>query len=159
MFPVGLQTQEAEINLVRATESFPDKMHFTFANGVENGPTTVMVWKDFVCEAFYHLSPAEDVALTSILLRPSPIVAVSKVNFSTSKRGYGSVPRVYVKTEKDRSFSPKEQHIAVTKSLTDKQLALRSDLISAQAQAKHAEKQRPDRAEQGAGERGGAREP
>ncbi|EFJ31217.1 hypothetical protein SELMODRAFT_88885 [Selaginella moellendorffii] len=127
MFPVGLQTQEAEINLVRATESFPDKMHFTFANGVENGPTTVMVRKDFVREAFYHLSPAEDVALASILLRPSPIAAVSKVNFSTSKRGYGSVPRVYVKTEKDRSFSPREQDIAVTKSLPDKVYSIESD--------------------------------
>nr|3STY_A Chain A, Methylketone synthase 1 [Solanum habrochaites]3STY_B Chain B, Methylketone synthase 1 [Solanum habrochaites] len=76
----------------------------TYENGPTNPPTTLIAGPKFLATNVYHLSPIEDLALATALVRPLYLYLaedISKEVVLSSKR-YGSVKRVFiVATEND----------------------------------------------------------
>lgn len=55
-------------------------------------------------EAFYHLCPAEDIALARLLLQPEALAPLAAPVVITEEN-YGRVPRVYIETIQDKAIT------------------------------------------------------
>lgn len=77
---------------------------FTFDNGPNNPPTTFLFGPNFLSQRVYDLSPPEDVALATTLVRPLRLFTMQDLSevLVLSNEKYGSVPRIYIISEKDR---------------------------------------------------------
>ncbi|XP_021731702.1 salicylic acid-binding protein 2-like [Chenopodium quinoa] len=77
---------------------------FMYNNGPNNTPTTFLFGPNFLSQKVYDLSPPEDIALASTLMRPLRLFSMqdmSEVIVLTDQK-YGSVPRVYIISEEDK---------------------------------------------------------
>ncbi|XVE87204.1 hypothetical protein DITRI_Ditri18aG0097300 [Diplodiscus trichospermus] len=76
---------------------------YTFDNGPDNPPTSVLAGPNYMSSHVYQLSPPEDLALAMFLIRP---IAVSggKISLELSKEKYGSVRRVYIVCDQDHAI-------------------------------------------------------
>ncbi|XP_019166156.1 PREDICTED: polyneuridine-aldehyde esterase-like [Ipomoea nil] len=76
---------------------------YSYDNGLNN---TLMFDSKYIAEYMYQLSPVEDLALATTLLRP--LYLFSLVDFIKemilSHKKYGSVDRVYIKAGEDKSW-------------------------------------------------------
>ncbi|KAK9106830.1 hypothetical protein Syun_022841 [Stephania yunnanensis] len=73
---------------------------FLYANGNDQPPTAIDLNKSLLRELLFGLSPAKDVALASVSMRPIPFAPVLE-KLSLSKEKYGSVRRFYIETSDD----------------------------------------------------------
>ncbi|ESQ42559.1 hypothetical protein EUTSA_v10014415mg [Eutrema salsugineum] len=86
---------------------------FTFGNGPQNPPTSMMMKPEYVRDKFYNESPMEDYTLATMLLRPAPVMAFLGIMDISEAAEIDNIPRVYMKTGKDHMFQPKLQDIMV----------------------------------------------
>ncbi|XP_002979499.2 putative methylesterase 11, chloroplastic [Selaginella moellendorffii] len=82
---------------------------FTYANGESNAPTALAFDKSAVKELFFNRSPAKDVALASVSLRPIPFAPVLEKLVLTQDK-YGTVRRFFVETPDDNALTSALQH-------------------------------------------------
>ncbi|XP_055828585.1 putative methylesterase 11, chloroplastic isoform X2 [Solanum dulcamara] len=76
---------------------------FIYANGNDKPPTAIDLDKSLVKELLFNHSPAKDVALASVSLRPIPFSPVlEKLSLSDIK--YGSIRRFYIETTEDNAI-------------------------------------------------------
>ncbi|KAG7530224.1 Alpha/Beta hydrolase fold [Arabidopsis thaliana x Arabidopsis arenosa] len=84
---------------------------FTFGNGPQNLPTSIMMKPEYVRDKFYNESPMEDYTLATTLLRPAPVMAFKGIMDIPGAPETDKIPRVYVKTGKDHLFEPVLQEV------------------------------------------------
>lgn len=76
---------------------------FIYANGNDKPPTAIDLDKSLLRDLLFNHSPAKDVALASVSMRPIPFSPVlEKLCLSDSK--YGSVRRFYIETAEDNAI-------------------------------------------------------
>ncbi|XP_010453481.1 PREDICTED: methylesterase 18 [Camelina sativa] len=84
---------------------------FTFGNGPQNIPTSIIMKPEYVRDKFYNESPMEDYTLATTLLRPAPVMAFVGIMGIPEAPETEKIPRVYVKTGKDHMFQPHLQDL------------------------------------------------
>ncbi|XP_009782139.2 putative methylesterase 11, chloroplastic [Nicotiana tabacum] len=76
---------------------------FIYANGNDKPPTAIDLDKSLLRDLLFNHSPAKDVALASVSMRPIPFSPVlEKLPLSNIK--YGSIRRFYVETTEDNAI-------------------------------------------------------
>ncbi|KAF5725416.1 putative methylesterase 11 chloroplastic isoform X2 [Tripterygium wilfordii] len=76
---------------------------FLYGNGNNQPPTAIDLDKSMLKDLLFNQSPAKDVALASVSMRPIPFVPVlEKLSLSDAK--YGSVSRYYIETPEDNAI-------------------------------------------------------
>ncbi|KAK7316288.1 hypothetical protein VNO77_35213 [Canavalia gladiata] len=77
--------------------------NFSYANGNNHPPTSFGLDKSLLRDLLFNQSPAKDVALASVSMRPIPFAPVlEKLTLSDLK--YGSVRRFYIETLEDNAI-------------------------------------------------------
>lgn len=77
---------------------------FIYGNGNTQPPTSVEFKRDLRKELLFNQSPAKDVALASLSVRPMPFAPIlEKVSLTPQK--YGSIPRYYIETTDDNALT------------------------------------------------------
>lgn len=84
-------------------------IEYTFGDGINNMPTALYVMEKMQHQVFYHLCPSEDVVLASLLSKPVPLRMLDGSCIEFTEERYGTVPKVYIKTMKDRVLPPDAQ--------------------------------------------------
>ncbi|CAA2978081.1 salicylic acid-binding 2-like [Olea europaea subsp. europaea] len=84
----------------------------TFDNGDDKHPTSILFGPKFLSNQLYQLSPPEDLALATLLMRPI-ISAEFEEEITLSKENYGSVTRVYLICENDIVINQRFQNWAI----------------------------------------------
>lgn len=84
----------------------------TGGDDLERACKTFLLGPEYMAQRLYQLSPAEDLTLATMLVRPSrqfvDDAAMNGEGVLTAER-YGAVSRVYVLAEEDASWSPEFQ--------------------------------------------------
>ncbi|PPR96488.1 hypothetical protein GOBAR_AA24188 [Gossypium barbadense] len=77
--------------------------HYTYDDGPSSPPTTFTFRPMFLSSKLYQLSPPEDSALASMLMRPIRLYSAEDISrvIVLSQKIYGSVNRVFIISEKD----------------------------------------------------------
>nr|GMC57051.1 putative methylesterase 11, chloroplastic [Ipomoea batatas] len=88
---------------------------FIYANGNNNPPTAIDLDKSLLRDLLFNQSPAKDVALASVSMRPIPFSPVLE-KLSLSDLKYGSVRRFYVETPEDNAIPISLQQHMITQS-------------------------------------------
>ncbi|XP_075485578.1 methylesterase 17-like isoform X1 [Primulina tabacum] len=97
-----------------------------FGLGQDHPPTSVMVKKQLQRKLIYHMSPQEDSCLAAMLLKPGPIQALQFATF-TETEDSDKVPRIYIKTSRDRILRSYQQDAMIKKWTPSEVYALESD--------------------------------
>ncbi|KAK9938995.1 hypothetical protein M0R45_015705 [Rubus argutus] len=88
--------------------------------GIDEGsdkPATAMFFgPKFLASSMYQLSPLEDLTLALTLVRWTPLFRDELV---LTKEKYGSVPRVFIMCDQDRSIKPDLQSLMINKNPPD----------------------------------------
>ncbi|XP_075484071.1 methylesterase 17-like isoform X1 [Primulina tabacum] len=99
---------------------------FWFRLGQDHPPTSVMVKKQLQRKLIYHMSPQQDSCLAAMLLKPGPIQALQSATF-TETEDSDKVPRIYIKTSRDRMLRSYQQDAMIKKWPPSEVYALESD--------------------------------
>ncbi|KAJ7286668.1 hypothetical protein O6H91_Y322800 [Diphasiastrum complanatum] len=78
---------------------------FIYGNGSSNPPTAIEFDRSLIKEVFFNQSPAKDVALASVSIRPVPFAPVLE-KLTLTAENYGSIRRFFVETTDDRALTP-----------------------------------------------------
>eukprot|EP01018_Ginkgo_biloba_P036116 Gb_38271 [translate_table: standard] len=78
---------------------------FIYANGNANPPTAIEFDKTLLRDVLFNQSPAKDVALASVSMRPIPFAPVLE-KLSLTDENYGSVRRFFIETPEDQAITP-----------------------------------------------------
>lgn len=107
----------AKEEYVRQADSFMDSQHM-FDNGPNNPPTSMLLGPDCLSIQLYQLSPAKDLTLAKLLLRPHPLFSdeATQEEVWFTKEKYGSVPRVYIVCDQDKIIKEAIQRWMVEKN-------------------------------------------
>nr|GMD51868.1 putative methylesterase 11, chloroplastic [Ipomoea batatas] len=82
---------------------------FIYANCNNNSPTAINLDKSLLKDLLFNQSPAKDIALASVSMRPIPFSPIlEKLTLSDDK--YGSIKRFYVETPEDNAIPIALQH-------------------------------------------------
>ncbi|XP_041007739.1 putative methylesterase 11, chloroplastic isoform X1 [Juglans microcarpa x Juglans regia] len=76
---------------------------FLYTNGNEHPPTSIDLDKSLLRDLLFNQSPAKDVALASVSMRPVPFAPVLE-KLSVTDMKYGSVRRFYIETPEDNAI-------------------------------------------------------
>ncbi|KAH9571354.1 hypothetical protein CY35_02G090300 [Sphagnum magellanicum] len=91
-----------------ADDLMPKAQRFIYGNGTSTPPTAVELDKSLVRDLFFNVSPAKDVALATVSMRPIPFApAMEKITLTAEN--YGCVRRFFVETTEDHALSPAAQ--------------------------------------------------
>ncbi|CAM6108407.1 unnamed protein product [Calypogeia fissa] len=96
-FDVFSRQAGSENDLLQKAQSF------VYGNGPNNFPTALEVDKVQIKEVFYNQSPAKDIALAAVSLRPVPFAPLMEKLVLTSEN-YGSVRRFFIGTTDDNAL-------------------------------------------------------
>ncbi|KAL6994130.1 putative methylesterase 11, chloroplastic [Sarracenia purpurea var. burkii] len=88
---------------------------FLYANGNTHPPTAIDLDKSLLRDLLFNQSPAKDVALASVSMRPIPFAPVLE-KLSLSDKNYGSVRRFYIETLEDNAIPIALQESMINKS-------------------------------------------
>ncbi|XAR51652.1 hypothetical protein NMG60_11006333 [Bertholletia excelsa] len=88
---------------------------FLYANGNTQPPTAIDLDKSLLKELLFNQSPAKDVALASVSMRPIPFPPVLE-KLSLSDMKYGTVRRFYIETPEDNAIPISLQESMINKS-------------------------------------------
>lgn len=108
MLQNGFLTDQDVKDGVPDISEFGDVYELGFGLGFDHPPTSALVKREYQRKIIYQLSPQEDSALASMLLRPGPIKAIVSAKFPNSQ-DINKVPRVYIKTTRDHVVKPDQQ--------------------------------------------------
>ncbi|XP_010538906.1 PREDICTED: putative methylesterase 12, chloroplastic [Tarenaya hassleriana] len=96
-----------------SAERFMKESQFLiYGNGEDNPPTGFMFEKQHMKGLYFNQSPAKDIALAMVSMRPVPLGPMMEKLSLTAER-YGKGRRFYVQTLDDRALSPDAQETAV----------------------------------------------
>ncbi|KAK3223027.1 hypothetical protein Dsin_010052 [Dipteronia sinensis] len=111
-------TLSVEIN--RRLDSYMDTV-FTFGNGPNNQPTSLLFGPDFMLSKLYQLSPVEDLTLAGLSARPLPLYDDEAMNeaMALTKDKYGSVHRVFIVCDRDNILQEDFQRWMIENNPTD----------------------------------------
>ncbi|KAK7848802.1 salicylic acid-binding protein 2 [Quercus suber] len=101
---------------------FPMDSQFTFDQGPNNPPTTMLFGSNLMASKLYQLSPPEDLALAVSLVRPCRLYghgALLLKEPELTKEKYGSVRRVYIVCDQDSAINEDLQRWMIEKNPTD----------------------------------------
>jgi len=91
-----------------ADDLMPKAQKFIYRNGNSSPPTAVELDKSLLRDLFFNASPAKDVALATVSMRPIPFApAMEKIVLTPEN--YGRVRRFFIETTDDQALSPAEQ--------------------------------------------------
>lgn len=88
---------------VDSKDQMKEAQIFIHANGKNNPPTAIDLDKSLLKELLFNQSPAKDVALASVSMRPIPFAPVLE-KLCLSDKNYGSVRRFYIETTEDNAI-------------------------------------------------------
>ncbi|KAI8541738.1 hypothetical protein RHMOL_Rhmol08G0085500 [Rhododendron molle] len=97
---------------------------FLYANGNTHPPTAIDFDKSLLRDLLFNQSPAKDVALASVSMRPIPFAPVLE-KLSLSDKKYGSVRRFYIETQEDNAIPITLQESMINKSPPEKVFQLK----------------------------------
>ncbi|KAK3035947.1 hypothetical protein RJ639_031370 [Escallonia herrerae] len=97
---------------------------FSYAEGKDHPPTSFNLDKALLRDLLFNQSPAKDVALASVSMRPIPFAPVTEKLF-LSRANFGSIPRFYIKTEEDFAISLSHQEAMIKSSSPQRVLQLK----------------------------------
>ncbi|KAK3039828.1 hypothetical protein RJ639_027141 [Escallonia herrerae] len=97
---------------------------FSYAKGKDHAPTAFSLDKALLRDLLFNQSPAKDVALASVSMRPIPFAPVTEKLF-LSHANFGSIPRFYIKTEEDFAISLSHQEAMIKSSPPQRVLQLK----------------------------------
>jgi len=100
---------------------------FYYGLGSGEPPTSSMIYREQQQEILYQLSPPEDAALASLLIRPTPLLAIQRARFIATSEEFMKVPRVYVKTLQDKVLSLDKQEAMIKMWPPDKVMSMDTD--------------------------------
>ncbi|KAG9153342.1 hypothetical protein Leryth_018056 [Lithospermum erythrorhizon] len=99
-----------------------------FGLGPEKRATSILMRKEFQRQIYYNMSPQEDVALASMLLRPAPNYAVPSLRFTNDgDEGVEKVPCIYIRTMRDQMMRAEKQENMINKCQPWKAYKIESD--------------------------------
>eukprot|EP00253_Pinus_taeda_P015851 PITA_15851 len=124
MLPHGFRTDQ---DFQRGTPDFSNGYEFCHGLGSERPPTSTMVHRELQQETLYQLSPPEDAALASLLIRPIPLLAIKTASFTATSEEFMKVPRVYIKTLQDRVIRLDKQEAMIKMWPPDKVFSMNTD--------------------------------
>uniref|UniRef100_A0A0C9S8Q3 TSA: Wollemia nobilis Ref_Wollemi_Transcript_3974_1264 transcribed RNA sequence n=1 Tax=Wollemia nobilis TaxID=56998 RepID=A0A0C9S8Q3_9CONI len=111
-------------------QGIPDVLkvsEFYHGFGPDHPPTSTRIRREFQREILYQLSPPEDAALASLLIRPTPLLAFQGAKFHSESEGFKKVPRVYIKTLQDRIVLLEQQEAMIKQWPPDEITSMDSD--------------------------------
>ncbi|XP_061998964.1 methyl jasmonate esterase 1-like [Rosa rugosa] len=114
---ISLATISEEINssthgyLGRNTD-FMDTQ-YRFDDGSDKPATAVFFGPKFLASSLYQLSPPEDLTLALTLARWAPLFHEKLV---VTRKKYGSISKIFIMTEQDRSIKPNLQLLMIAKN-------------------------------------------
>lgn len=82
----------------------PKAQIFNYADKSTQSPTSIEFNKQYLKDLFFNQTPAKDVALATVSIRPVPFGPVME-RISLSPQNYGTIPRYYVLTTEDRALT------------------------------------------------------
>ncbi|KAK4280316.1 hypothetical protein QN277_011955 [Acacia crassicarpa] len=98
---------------------------FLYANGIDHPPTSIGLDKSLLKDLLFNRSPAKDVALASVSMRPIPFAPVlEKLSLSDPK--YGSIRRFYIETPDDNAIPVTLQKNMINANSPEKVLCLKA---------------------------------
>ncbi|XP_024383343.1 putative methylesterase 11, chloroplastic isoform X1 [Physcomitrium patens] len=101
-FDVFVRQENSEDDLM------PKAQKFLYGNGTSSAPTAVELDRSLIKDLFFNCSPAKDIALAMVSMRPIPFSpAMEKIALTAEK--YGSVRRFYIETTEDQALTPELQ--------------------------------------------------
>ncbi|XP_073020712.1 putative methylesterase 12, chloroplastic [Primulina eburnea] len=86
----------------------PESKSLIYGNGKDNPPTAFMFEKQQMHGLYFNQSPAKDVALAMVSMRPIPLTPMME-KMSLSAEKYGTGHRFYIQTLDDHALSPDVQ--------------------------------------------------
>ncbi|KAI7987559.1 hypothetical protein LOK49_LG13G00186 [Camellia lanceoleosa] len=101
---------------------------FLYANGNTQPPTAINLDKSLLRDLLFNQSPAKDVALASVSMRPIPFAPVLE-KLSLSEMKYGSVRQFYIETPEDNAISITAQESMINKSPPEQVFRLKAGAI------------------------------
>ncbi|KAK3223038.1 hypothetical protein Dsin_010063 [Dipteronia sinensis] len=107
--------------IYRRLDSYMDTV-FTFGNGPNNPPTSLLFGPDFMFSKLYQLSPPEDLTLAVMLARPDPLFSdksMMNAAVAVTDEKYGSVHRVYIVCDQDKTIPEDLQRWMIENNPTD----------------------------------------
>nr|ABR17243.1 unknown [Picea sitchensis] len=104
-----------------------NESEFYHGLGSEYPPTSSMIRRELQQEILYQLSPPEDAALASLLIRPTSLLAFQTANFIATSEEFMKVPRVYIKTLQDRVLLLDKQEAMIKMWPPDKVFSMDTD--------------------------------
>ncbi|KAJ4961988.1 hypothetical protein NE237_021898 [Protea cynaroides] len=112
-------SQQADSNdLLRSAQIF------LYANGKDYPPTAIDLDKALLRDLLFNQSPAKDVALASVSMRPIPFAPVLE-KLSLSDSNYGSVRRFYIETPEDNAIPLSLQQNIINSNFPEKVFRLK----------------------------------
>ncbi|OVA14596.1 hypothetical protein BVC80_1813g32 [Macleaya cordata] len=97
---------------------------FLYANGNHQPPTAIDLDKSLLRDLLFNQSPAKDVALASVSMRPIPFAPVLE-KLSLSEKKYGSVRRFYIETAEDDAIPLSLQQSMISSNPPEKVFQLK----------------------------------
>ncbi|BBN09883.1 hypothetical protein MPTK1_4g23490 [Marchantia polymorpha subsp. ruderalis] len=92
---------------------------FIYANGNTSAPTALEVDKNLIRDVFYNASPAKDIALATVSIRPVPFAPLMEKLTLTSEN-YGSVRRFFIGTTEDNALPGANQEAVLQSNPPEK---------------------------------------
>ncbi|PIN02610.1 putative hydrolase/acyltransferase (alpha/beta hydrolase superfamily) [Handroanthus impetiginosus] len=100
---------------VESNDLMQEAQVFHYANGNNQSPTSVDIDKSLLRDLLFNRSPAKDVALASVSMRPVPFSPVLE-KLSLSETNYGSIRRFYIETLEDNAIPVALQEYMINES-------------------------------------------
>ncbi|EFJ24816.1 hypothetical protein SELMODRAFT_100200 [Selaginella moellendorffii] len=110
--------------LITADDLLPKAQQFVYANGSSSVPTALEFDKSLIKDLFFNQSPAKDVALATVSLRPVPFAPTLERLCLTQER-YGSVRRFFIQTTDDCALTPALQERLISSNPPEKVFLLK----------------------------------
>ncbi|KAK0604521.1 hypothetical protein LWI29_016477 [Acer saccharum] len=105
----------------RRVDSYMDSV-YTFDNAPNNRPTSLLLGPNLMSSKFYQLPPPEDLTLAVMLARPHPLYSDESMldeAAAVTDEKYGSVHRVYIECDEDRTITEDLQRWMIENNPTD----------------------------------------
>ncbi|KAK4378397.1 hypothetical protein RND71_000259 [Anisodus tanguticus] len=104
----------------RAAISAPDN-RVTYNNGPTNPPTTFSFGPKYLASHLYQLSPIQDWALATTVVRPLYLYSLDEMSkeIVLSRKKYGSIRRVFIVADEDKTLPKEFQQWMIEKNPPD----------------------------------------
>ncbi|KAJ4974993.1 hypothetical protein NE237_008167 [Protea cynaroides] len=102
---------------------------FLYANGNDRPPTAIDLDKALLRDLLFNQSPAKDVALASVSMRPIPFAPVLE-KLSLSDVNFGSVRRFYIETSEDNAILLSQQQRMINSNPPERVFRLKATTVT-----------------------------